>query len=128
MTQAQSVLVPLLRCVWIGLAAGFIRSALHPLKAPHPVLFQLLFCMALLPVWAVTVFGVCRADPRAGFLLGCAGGYFLWIRTAGPGTEAVFSWFWNLFAQWMRWFPGMFLWIFHKLAIFRKFLFPRGRK
>ena len=126
MTQARAALIPLLRCVWIGMAMGLVHSALHPLKKFHPVLWQLGLCATILPLWTVTVFGVCRADPRAGFLLGCAGGFFLWIRTAGPGAEAAFSRFWNLFAQWMRWFSRLFLWIFHKLAIFRKFLFPRG--
>ena len=116
------------RCLWMGLSAGFVWSVLQPVRQKHPVLWQMLCCTALTAFWTVTVFGICRADPRPGLLLGCAAGFFLWLKTAAPGTEAVFFGIRNLFAQFFRRIMGPFLFIFHKLAFFRKYLFPRRGK
>lgn len=128
MTPVREVLRQLGQCFVLGMAFGPVWSLLHPLSRRIPALWQIL-CAAVLSIfWAQAVFGICRADPRAGLLLGAWAGFFLWNRTAGPAAEALFSGFWNLFAQWNRGLSRLFRCIFHKIANFRKYLFPSRRK
>ena len=128
MTAPAAAALRFLRCLWMGLAAGLGISMLSPLKKPFPRLWQIAVCAEIGAVWLSCGFGICGADLRAGYFAGALLGGFLWKITAHSAVSRCFFRLWGLFAQFWPLLLAPFLFIFHKIEFFVKFLFSLSVK
>ena len=128
MTAPATAALRFLQCLWMGLAAGLGLSILAPLEKYFPRLWQLAVCAGIGAVWLVCSFGICGADLRFGYFAGALLGGFLWKITAHTAVSGCFSRLWGLFVQLRPLLLAPFLFIFHKIEFFVKFLFSLSVK
>ena len=118
----------LLCAILLGIALGVFYGFLRPLGRRHRQIADLLFVLALYPVWIFFAFGIAGGDLRFGYTLGLFGGVVLWETTFGKWLQPVFAGFWRAIYRIYRFFTLPFRKIFKKLAKIAKFLFATGKK
>ena len=98
----------LLCAILLGIALGVFYGFLRPLGRRHRQITDLLFILALYPVWIFFAFGIAGGDLRFGYTLGLFGGVVLWETTFGKWLQPVFAGFGVQFTEFTGFSPCLF--------------------